>query len=202
MFPNRRLSLPLMMLVWSSTALASGYEIDRPDSTIQLSSPYSPLLFAAFISNLAGHLRLGNDQLPPRRSQLVFDLTSLRSPKEAFQSDATPMLPDTSCRAPASFNWRGAQENAQSVAEDFGIRSPDAWERVTTVTYDQRLNPASAELPTAMRRRLETALVVDESPCLGVPSPHRLSALYRPSLSTSDSIQLLRQRYAASEKPK
>lgn len=84
MFPNRRLSLSLMlslmMLVCSSTALASAYEIDRPDSTPQLSSQYSPLLFGAFISNLAGHLRLGNDQVTARSSELVFDLDSLALP--------------------------------------------------------------------------------------------------------------------------
>jgi hypothetical protein len=202
MFPNRKLSLPLMMLVCSSTALASTYEIDRPDSTLQLSSPYSPLLFAAFISNLAGHLRLGNDQVTARSSQLVFDLASLASPKETFQTDTTPTHPDTNCRAPASFNWRGVRENGQSVAEDFGIRSSDAWERVLTVTYDLRLSPASGELATAGRRRLETALVVDESPCLGIPSPHSLSAQYRPSLFTSENIQLLVQRDALSEKTK
>ena len=100
MFPNRRLSLPLMMLVCSGTALASGYEIDRPDSTVQPSSPYTPLLFAAFISNLVGHLRLGNDQATQRSPHLVFDLASLTSAKEAFQTDATPTPPDTSCRAP------------------------------------------------------------------------------------------------------
>jgi len=183
MFPNRRLSLPLMMLVCSSTTLASTYEIDRPDSTLQLSSPYSPLLFAAFISNLAGHLRLGNDQVTARSSQLVFDLASLASPKEAFQTDTTPTLPDMSCRAPASF----------SVTEDFSIRSSDAWKRVLAVTYDPWLSPATGKLSTATRQRLETALVVDESPCLGIPSPHRLSVLFRPSHFTPDSIPLRTQ---------
>jgi hypothetical protein len=181
MFANRRLSLPLMMLVCSSTALASTYEIDRPDSTLQLSSPYSPLLFAAFISNLAGHLRLGNEQVTARSSELVFDLASLASPRGAFQTDTMPMLPDTSCRASASFNWRGAQEKAQSVAEDFSMRSSDAWKRVLTVTYDLRLSPASGKLSTATRRRPQTALVVDEFLCLGIPSPHSLSALFRSS---------------------
>ena len=76
------------------------------------------------------------------------------------------------------------------------------WERVLTVTYDLRLSPASGELPTAVRQQLETALVVDEPPCLGIPSPHSLSALYRPSLFTSESIQLLAQRDGLSEKTK
>jgi hypothetical protein len=141
MFPNRRLSLPLMMLVSSSTALASAYEIDRPDSTLQLSSPYSPLLFAAFISNLAGHLRLGNDPETARSSESVFDLASLASPREAFQADTTPTFPETSRRLPASLNCRGAQENAQSVAEDLSIRNSDGWERALTVSYDLRLSP-------------------------------------------------------------
>ena len=153
MFPNRRLSLPLMMLVCSSTALASTYEIDRPDSTLQLSSPYFPLLFGAFISNLAGHLRLGSDQPTARSSGLLFDLGSLASPKRAFETDTTPTLPDTSCRALASFNWRGTEENAQSVAEDSSIRSSDAWERALIVTYDLQLGPASGKLPTAARQR-------------------------------------------------
>jgi hypothetical protein len=170
MFPNRRLSLLLMMLVCASTALASGYEIDRPDGTVQPSSPYSPLLFAAFISNLAGHLRFGNDQATQRSTHLVFDLASLTSPKEAFQTDTTPTPPDTSCRPPALFNWRGAQETAQSDAEDFSIRNADAWGRVLTVTDDLRLRPANVTLPTATHQRQETALVVDESACLGTSS--------------------------------
>jgi hypothetical protein len=62
MFPTRRLSLPLMMVVFPSTALASAYEIDRPDFTVQPTTPYYPLLFSAFISNLASHLGLGNSQ--------------------------------------------------------------------------------------------------------------------------------------------
>jgi|SRR5579859_1116904 len=145
MFPNRRLSLPLMMLVGSSTALASAYEIDRPDSTLQVSSPYSPLLFAAFISNLAGRLRLGNDPLTARSSELVFDLASLASSSGAFQTDTTPTFPDTSRRLPPSVNCRATQKNARSVAEDFGIRNSDS---------------------------PQPALVVDEFPCLGIPSPH------------------------------
>jgi hypothetical protein len=176
MFPNRRLSLPLMMLVCSSTALASGYEIDRPDSTVQLSSAYSPLLFAAFISSLAGRLRLGNDQATQRATHLVFDLASLTSPKETFQTDTTPTPPDTSSRGPALFNWRGAEETAQSVAEGFSIRNADAWERVLTVTDDLRLSPANVMLPTATHQRLEMAMVVDESACPGISSPHSLSA--------------------------
>jgi hypothetical protein len=132
MFPNSRLSLPLMMLLCTSTAFASAYEIDRPDGTLQLSSPYHPLLFAAFISNLAGHLRLGNDHVSPRSVELVFDLASLASSKGAFQSDTTLTLRGTSCRAPMSCSWRGAQEDGQSVAEHFGIRSSGAWERVST----------------------------------------------------------------------
>ncbi len=138
MFPNRRLSLPLMMLVCSSTAFASAYEIDRPDSTVQLSSPHSQLLFEAFISNLAGKLRLGNAQVNPRSSELVFDLASLASPKGAFQTETTLTLPGTSCRAPMSFKWRGAQENAQSVVENHGVRSSDTWERILPVAYDVR----------------------------------------------------------------
>jgi hypothetical protein len=141
MVPNHRLSLPLMMLVCSSTALASDYESIGPTASFNGSAPYSPLLFAAFISNFAGHFRLGNDQVTRRNSQLVFDLASLASPKEAFQTDTAPTLPDTCCRARASFNWRGAQANAQSVADDLSIRSPDAWEPVLTVTYDVRLSP-------------------------------------------------------------
>ena len=202
MFPDRRLSLPLMMLVCSSTALASAYEIDRPDSTLQLSSPNSPLLFSAFISSLTGHVRLGNDQVTPRSSKLMFYLASLASPKGAFQADTTLALPGTSCRAPVSLHWRCAQENAQSVVEHFSIRSYDAWERVLTVTYDLRLSQASEKLPTATRPRPETALVVDEFPCLGIPSPHGPSALFRSSLFTPDRIQLLTQRDAFSEKTK
>jgi hypothetical protein len=200
MVPNRRFSLPLMMLVCSSTALASAYEIDRPDGTLQLSSPYSPLLFAAVISNLAGHLRLGTDQVTTRSSELVFDLASLASPRGAFQTETTPTLPDTSCRAPASFNWWGARDNAQLVAEDFSTRNSEAWERALTVTYDLRLSPASGRLPTATRQRTQTALVVDEFPCLGIPSPHSPSAPFRLSLFTPDSIQLLTQRDAFREK--
>jgi len=132
MFPNCRLSLPLMMLLCSSTAFASAYEIDKPDSTLQLSSPYYPLLFAAFIANLAGHLHLGNEYVTPRNAELVFDLASLASPKGAFQTDTTLTLPGTSCRARMSFSCRGAQEDGQSFAEGFSIRSPDAWERVLT----------------------------------------------------------------------
>ena len=196
MFPNRRLSLPLMMLVCSSTALASAYEIDRPDSTLQLSSPYSPLLFAAFISNLAGHLRLDNDQVTARSSELVFDLGSLASPRAAFQIDTTPTLPDRSCRALVSLNWRDAQDNAHSVAEDFSTRNSDAWERALTISYDLRLNPASGKLPAATRQRPQTPLVVDEFPCLGIPSPHSLSAPFRSSLFTPDNIQFLTQRDA------
>jgi hypothetical protein len=198
MFPNRRLSLPLMMLACSSTALASAYEIDRPESTLQLSSPYSPLLFSAFISNLAGHGRFGNDQVTARSSKLVFDLASLGSPKGAFPMETTLTLPGTSCRAPVSLNWRGTQENGQSIAEDFSIRSSDAWERVPTVTYDLQLSPASGKLPTGTRQRPETALVVDEFPCLGITSPHGLSVLFRASRFTLDSIQLLTQRDAFS----
>jgi hypothetical protein len=175
MIPNRRLSLPLMMLVCSSTALASTYEIDRPDSTLQLASPYSPLLFATFISNLAGHFRLGNGQATSRRPQLVFDLGSLASAREAFQTDTTPTLSEMSCRAPASFNWPAAPESEQSVGEDFRIRNSD--ERVLTVSHDLWLIPAIGKVPTATRQRLETALVVDDSPCLGIPSAHSLSAL-------------------------
>jgi hypothetical protein len=201
MFPNRKLSLPLMMLVCSSPVLASGYEIDRLDSTVQPPSPYSSLLFGTFISNLAGHLRLGNDQVTARRSELVFDLASLASPTEAFQTDTPPTLPDTSCRAPASFNWWGTHQSTQSVAENFRIRSSDAWKRVLTATYDLRLGPAGGKLPTAMRQQLETGLVVDESPCLGIPSPHGLPAPFRPTLFTPDSIQLT-QRDAFSEKTK
>jgi hypothetical protein len=148
MVRNRILSLPLMMLICSSTALASAYEIDRPDGALQLSSPYSPLLFAAFLSNLAGHLRLGNDQVTARESELVFDSASLTSPRGAFQTQTAPTLPDTSCRAP-SFNWRGTQEDARSVAEDFSARTSGPWERALTVTYDLRLSPASSRLPTA-----------------------------------------------------
>ena len=136
MFPNRKLSLPLMMLVCSSTAFASAYEIDRPDSTVQLSSPHSQLLFEAFISNLAGKLRLGNAQVSPRSSEWVFDLASLASPKGAF--DTTLTLSATNCRAPVSFKWRGAQENAQSVVENHGVRSSDTWERILPVAYDVR----------------------------------------------------------------
>jgi hypothetical protein len=146
MIHNRRLSLSLLMLVCSSTALASAYEIDRPDSTSYLSSQHSPLLFGAFISNLAGHLRLGNDHVIARSSELVFDLDSLALPVGAFKTDTTPMLSDTSCRAAASLNWQGAQENAQSVAEDFGIRNSDAWERALNVSYDLRLSPASRRI--------------------------------------------------------
>jgi hypothetical protein len=124
---------------------------------------------------------------------LVFDLASLASPREAFRTDTTPMLPDMSCRAPASFNWPAAPENAQSVTEDFSIRSADVWKRVLAVIYDPWLSPATGKLSTATRQRLETALVVDESPCLGIPSPHSLSALFRPSHFTPDSIPLLTQ---------
>jgi hypothetical protein len=203
MFLDRRLSLPVMMLICSSTALASAYEIDRPDSTVQLSSPYYPLLFSAFISNLAGHVRLGDDQVTtPRSSELVFDLASLASPNGVFRTDTTLALPGTSCRAPVSSNWRGAQENGQSVAEDFGIRSSDAWKRVLTVTYDLRLSPASGKLPMATRQRPETALVVDEFPCLGTPWTHSPSAPFRSSLFTLESSQFLTQRDAFSEKTK
>lgn len=117
MFPTRRLSLPLMMVVFPSTALASAYEIDRPDSTVQPATPYYPLLFSAFISNLASHLGLGNSQKPPRSLDLVFDLASLESPTGAFPTDTALTLPATSCRAPVS--WRGVQENGESVAEGF-----------------------------------------------------------------------------------
>jgi hypothetical protein len=193
MFPNRRLSVSLMLLVCSSTALASAYEIDRPDGTLQLSPPNSPLLFAAFISNLAGHLRLGNEPVTPRSKELAFDLASLASPMGPFQTDMTLTLADTSCRPPVAFNWRGAEPRKQSIGEDSIIRSPDAWERVLTVADDLRLSPASEKLPTAMRPRPETTLVVDEFPCLGMASPHGLSVLSRPNLSTLDSIQLLGQ---------
>jgi len=142
MFPTRRLSLPLMVVVFSSTVLASAYEIDRPDSTVQPTTPYYPLLFSAFISNLASHLGLGNGQKPPRSLDLVFDLASLESPTGAFPTDTTLTLPDTICRAPASFNRRGMRENEESVAQDFNIRKSDAWERVLAVTYDLRLSPA------------------------------------------------------------
>jgi len=199
MFPNRRLSLPLMMLVCSGTALASGYEIDRPDSTIQPSSPHSPLLFGTLISNLAGHLRLGNDQVTARSSELVFDLPTLAAPKEAFQIDTAPTPFDTNCRAPALFNRWDAQENAQSVAQHFSIPRRDGWKRVLTVNYDLRLRPASGTLPAATRERLETALVVDESPCLVIPSLHSLLALFRPNHFTPDSIPHLTQRDAFSE---
>jgi hypothetical protein len=116
MFPTRRLSLPLMMVVFPSTALASAYEIDRPDFTVQPTTPFYPLLFSAFISNLASHLGLGNSQKPPRSLDLVFDLASLESATGAFPTDTALTLPGTSCRAPASFNRRGVQENGESVA--------------------------------------------------------------------------------------
>jgi hypothetical protein len=180
MFPTRRLSLPLVMVVFSSTALASAYEIDRPDSAVQPSAPYYPLLFSAFISNLAGHLGLGNDRMTLRSLDLVFDLASLESPTGAFQTDTAMRLTGTSCRAPASFNRRSAQENGESVAEDVNNRNSDAWERVLAVTYDLRLSPASGEIPTAMRP--ETALAVDEFPCLDIPSPRSLSAMFRPRI--------------------
>jgi len=199
MFPNRKLSLALMMLVCSRIALASGYESDRPDSTIQPSSPYSPLLFGTLISNLAGHLRLGNDQVTARSSELVFDLRTVASPKEAFQSDTTPTPFDASCRAPTLFNRWDAQENAESVAQNFSIRNPHGWERVLTVTYDLRLRPASGTLPAASRERLDTALVVDKSPCLVIPSLHSLLALFRPSHFTPDRTPLLTQGDAFSE---
>jgi len=175
----RSLSLPLMMVVFSGTALASAYEIDRPDSAVQPSAPYYPLLFSAFISNLAGHLGLGNDRMSPRKLDLVFDLASLESPTGAFQTDTTLTLPGTSCRERA----RGTQENGESVAEDFNIRKSDSWERVPAVTYDLRRSPASGELPTAMRP--ETVLAVDELPCLGSPLPRSLSALFRPRIDSS-----------------
>ena len=139
MFPTRRLSLPLMMVFFSGSALASAYEIDRPDSSVQPTTPYYPLLFSAFISNLASHLGLGNGQKTLRSSDLVFDLTSLESPTGEFPTDTTLTLPGTSCRAPA-------------VAEDINIRNSDAWERVLAVTYDLRLSPAGGELPTGNSR--------------------------------------------------
>lgn len=193
MFPNRRLSLPLMMLVGSSTALASAYEIDRPDSTLQMSSPYSPLLFAALISNLAGHLRLGNGQVTARSPELVFDLASLTSPREALQTGITPMFLDTSRGLPASLNSRAAQENAQSVDEDFSIRNSDGWERTLTVTYDLRMSRASGKLPTATRQRPQPTLVVDEFSCLRIPSPHSQSVPFCLSLFAPESIQPLTQ---------
>jgi len=199
MFPNRKLSLALMMLVCSSTALASSYESDRPDGTIQPSSPYSPFLFGTLISNLSGHLRLGNDQVTARSSELVFDLSTLSSPKEAFQSYTTPAPFDTRCRAPAIVNWWGAQEDAHAVAQNFSIRNPGGWERVLTVTYDLRPWPVSGTLPAASRERLQTALVVDDSPCLVIPSLHSLLALFRPNHFTPDSIPLPTQRDAFSE---
>lgn len=163
MFPNRRLSLSLMLLVCSSTALASAYAIDRPDSTLQLSSPYSPPFFGVFISNLAGHWRLGNDQVTARSSELVFDSASLA---------------------------------------DFSIRNSDAWERALTATYDLRLSQASGKLPTVMLQRPQAALVVDEFPCVGCPSPHSLSTLFRLNPLTPDGIQLPTRREAFSEKTK
>jgi hypothetical protein len=199
MFPNRKLSLALMMMVCSSTALASGYECDRPDSTIQPSSPCSPFLFGTLISNLAGHLRLGNDQVTARSSGLVFDVPTLASPKEAFQSDTTPAPFDTSCRGPALVNRWGAQENAQALAQNFSIRHPGGWERVLTEPYDLRPWPVSGSLPAASRERLQTALVVDDSPCLVIPSLHSLLALFRPNHFTPDSIPLPTQRDAISE---
>jgi len=147
MFPTRKLSLPLMMLVGSSTAFASAYEIDRPDSTLQLSSPYAPLLFAAFISNLAGHLRLGNDQVTARSSEFVFDLASLASPRGAFQTDTMPTFPDTSRQLPASLNCRGAPENAQSVAEDFSIRNADGCGGSTAGSDVERMRRQAEDLP-------------------------------------------------------
>ena len=141
MFPTRRLSLSLMMLFFSSTALASAYEIDRPDSAGQSTTPYYPLLFSAFISNLASHLGLGNGQIPSRSLDLAFDLASLEAPTGAFPTDNMQTLPGTSCRAPASFNRRCVQQNGESVDED------SAWERVLAVTYDLRLSPESGELP-------------------------------------------------------
>jgi hypothetical protein len=45
-----------------------------------------------------------------------------------------------------------------------------------TGTDDLRLSQANGTLPTAARQRLATALVVDESPCLGISSPHSLLA--------------------------
>ena len=136
MFPTRRLSLPLVMVVFSSTALASAYEIDRPDSAVQPSAPYYPLLFSAFISNLAGHLGLGNDRMTLRSLDLVFDLASLESPTGAFQTDTAMRLTGTSCRAPASFNRRSAQENGESVAGTLTIGTPmhgsGYWQSLTT----------------------------------------------------------------------
>ena len=82
MFLTRRLLLPLMMVVVSSTALASAYEIDPPDSTVQATTPGYPLLFSAFIADLASHLGLGNGRKPLRSLGLVFDLASLESPTE------------------------------------------------------------------------------------------------------------------------
>lgn len=104
MFPTRRLSLLLVMVVFSSTALASAYEIDRPDSVVQPSAPYYPLLFSAFISNLAGHLGLGNDRMILRRLDLAFDLASLESPTGAFQTDTAVRLTGTGCRAPVTYD--------------------------------------------------------------------------------------------------
>jgi hypothetical protein len=117
-----------------------------------------------------------------RNLDLVFDLASLESQTRAFQTDTTLTPPRTTCWAPASFNGRGAQENEESVAEDFNIRKSDIWERVPAVTYDLRLSPASGGLPTAMRP--ETALAVDEFPCLGSPLPRSLSALFRPRIDS------------------
>lgn len=45
-----------------------------------------------------------------------------------------------------------------------------------TGTDDLRLSLANGTLPTATRQRLATAFVVNESPCLGISSPHSLSA--------------------------
>jgi hypothetical protein len=45
-----------------------------------------------------------------------------------------------------------------------------------TDTDDLRQSLANRTLPTATRQRLATAFVVDESPCLGIFSPHSLSA--------------------------
>jgi hypothetical protein len=202
MFPNRRLSLTLMMLVCSSTALASAYEIDRPESRLPLSSPYSPLLFSTLVSNLADHVRLGNDQVSARSPQLRFDLASLASPEEAINADTMLTLPGASCRAQASHAWRRAQENQQSIAQNFGIRSSDAWEPVLTVIDDLGPSPTSRKLTPTAHRRPATALVVDEFPCIEIRSLHSLSTPFRSSLFTPNSIRILTQRDAFGERTK
>ncbi|MGD0505768.1 MAG: hypothetical protein ABSD02_23880 [Steroidobacteraceae bacterium] len=179
MVPNRRLSLTLILLVCFSTALASAYENDQLESRLPPSSPYSPLLFSALLSNFAGHVRLGNDPVTAHSPDLAFNRASLASPKEVFQADTMLTLPGTNCRVPGSHN---------SVALDFGVRNSDAWDRVLTVTYDLEPSPASEKLMPATPPHQETALVVDEFPCLPIPSLHSLSTPFRSSLFTPDSI--------------